>query len=98
MGKKRHHTLHHLGRHTPEGRDIRSHVRWLRRTIGTNIERTRKAQNVPLKILSRKTGFSAERLDYWEMGRMDISLLAIVCIAKALKVTVARLFEPVERN
>lgn len=83
---------HHPRRNTSEGRDIRSRVRALRRTIGANIERTRKAQNIPLRTLSRKTGFSAERLDYWEMGRMDISLLAIVRIAKALDVPHERLF------
>lgn len=79
-------------RQTPEGRQLRARVRALKRTIGVNIERTRKAQNIPLRKLSRKTGFSAIKLDYWEMGRMEISLFAIVRIAAALGVPVERLF------
>lgn len=96
MGKKRHHKPHHPHhprRNTLEGRDIRRRVRTLKRTIGFNIEYIRKRQDMPLRALSNRTGFTAVKLDYWEMGRMEIPFVAIVRIAKALKVPVERLFE-----
>jgi len=73
-------------RNTPEGKDFRKRLKTFKKTIGGNIERIRKAQDVPLRTLARKTGFSAVKLDYWEMGRMNIDLIAIISIARALKV------------
>lgn len=63
----------------------------LRRAIGANIEHVRKDQDMPLKKLAKKTGISAERLDYWEMGRMEINLTHIIRIAAALGVSQATL-------
>ncbi len=73
-------------RSSAEGRDFRTQLKAFKKTIGGNIVRLRKSQNMPLAILSKRTGFSAARLDYWEMGRQNIDLVAIIRIARALKV------------
>lgn len=75
-----------LRRNSAAGKDFRKRLKAFKKTIGTNIERIRKAQGIPLRTLARKTGFSAVKLDYWEMGRMNIDLIAIIRIAKILKV------------
>lgn len=75
------------------GKLFRARYQALRRTIGGNIEGIRKGQDMPLKRLARKTGISAGKLDYWEMGRMEISLAAIVRIAAALAVPPATLLD-----
>ena len=69
----------------------RKRLRAFKKTVGRNIERIRKAQGIPLRTLARKTGFSAIKLDYWEMGRMTIPLDAILRIAGVLKVSHERL-------
>ena len=73
-------------KNSAEAEEFNARYGALRRAIGANIEHVRKGQNMPLKKLAKRTGFSAERLDYWEMGRMEINLASIIRIAAALGV------------
>ncbi len=74
-------------RNSKAGREFRKQYRTLRRTIGGNIERIRKSQDMALKVLARRTGMSAERLNYWEEGRMEIPLSGILRVAATLGVS-----------
>ena len=76
------------------GKTYRQRYQHLRQTIGANIERIRKGQDLPLKLLAQRTGIRPETLDYWEMGRKEISLGGIVRIAAALDVPQSALLDP----
>ena len=75
------------------GQEFRKQYRAFKKAIGANIRRYRKKRRMALKVLARRTGMSAERLDYWELGRMDIHLTGIIRIAAALKVPHSILLE-----
>ncbi len=65
---------------------LRLNVRDVRSTIGRNIMRFRRVRRMRLQSLSKATGISVRKLDYWEMGGMEIDLYSLVRVADALDV------------
>ncbi len=67
-------------------------LRTLQKTIGLNIRRLRTNRRLPLTKLSRQTGISVKRLDYYELGKYQMELEALYRLAVALEVDVRDLF------
>lgn len=66
-------------------------LRHLRYTIGQNIHHRRVQQKLPMHKLARATGISEYLIDHYELGKNDISLMALLKIACALEVEVSEL-------
>ena len=68
-------------------------LRHIRRIIGSNIHRLRTQQRLPMRTLARLTGISEHLLDHYELGKNDITLMALLKIACALEVEVSALMQ-----
>lgn len=75
------------------GKTYRQRYQALRKIIGGNIKQVREGLSIDYETLSIRTGVKIRKLKYWEMGRMEINLAAIVRIAAALDVPQSALLD-----
>jgi len=61
-------------------------MRQIKAIIGRNIHILRLKRKFTLKKLSRLSGISADKIDYFEMGKNNIDILSIVKISNILKI------------
>lgn len=67
-------------------RDLRSH-------IGRNIQKLRTERRISLHRLENRTGIPAQLLDYYELGKSEVSLQALLKIACALRAEIIELIK-----
>jgi len=66
-------------------------IRKLRTEVGARMHAARTGRHMTLRSLSERTGISAHRLDYYEIGGHDVSLGELDRIAKALGLSATEL-------
>ena len=67
-----------------------------REGMGLRLRSIRKAQKLTLKALSVQSGVALSTLSKMELGQISVSYEKFGAVARALKVDVARLFEPAD--
>lgn len=68
-------------------KNVTEQLRVLRRRIGDNLHSLRLARRLTLEKLARLSGLHADTIDRFEMGKEQVGLEHIVCLAAALRST-----------
>lgn len=72
-------------------RKERDELRQLRATVGENLHRYRRKRRMTLEKCARKAGMNPQAIDFYEMGKGEISLSVMAKLARALHVPLTAL-------